>query len=49
MAVELYRDKPVCASAKFHSAQTELGRQWNTQHSSQPNQVHEQMGHLVVN
>ena len=35
------------ASAKFPSAQAELGRQWNTQNLSQPNQVHNQMGHPV--
>ena len=37
---------PPCpaASAKFPSAQAELGRQWNTQNSSQPNPVHEDMG-----
>ena len=34
-------------SAKFPSAQAELSRQWNTKNSSQPNPVHEQMGHPV--
>ena len=32
------------ASAKFPSAQTELGRQWNTLNSSRPSPVHGQMG-----
>ena len=38
--------QPSCpaTSAKFPSAQAELGRQCNTQNSSQPNPVHEQMG-----
>ena len=35
------------ASAKFPSPQVELARQWNTHNSSQPNPVHEQMGHPV--
>ena len=36
---------PICpaASAKFPSAQAELGRQWNTQNSSQPNPIHEHL------
>ena len=40
---------PSCpaASAKFPSAQAELGRQWNTQNSSQPNPVYEHMGRPV--
>ena len=43
---------PSCpaASAKFPSAQSELGSQWNTQTLSQPNptQVSEQMKHPVL-
>ena len=35
-------------SAKFPSAQTEWGRQCNTQNSSQPHPIHEQMGHPVL-
>ena len=32
--------------SKFSSAQAKLGKQWNTQHSNQPNIVQEQMGHF---
>ena len=40
---------PSClaASAKFPLAQSESGRQWSTQNPSQPNPVHEQMGHSI--
>ena len=41
---------PSCpaASDKFPSAQAELGRQWNTLNSSQPNPVHEHIGRPVT-
>ena len=35
------------ASAKFPFAKAESGRHWNTQNPSQPNRVHEEMGHPV--
>ena len=41
---------PSCpaASAKFPSAQAELGRQWNTQNPSQQNPVSAHLGHPVL-
>ena len=41
---------PSCpaTSAKFPPTKADPGRQWDTQNPSQPNPVHEQMGHPVV-
>ena len=40
---------PIClaTSAKFPSAQADLGRKWNSQNPTQPNPVYKQMGHPV--